>query len=177
MYSGVFDAYADQLKEIIENPEPETLPPDTLRRARLLTEEEQFDVDHYLSDYVEDDEQLVGCLRYKPIWIQEYQSMKQQFEQHQAMLKQQQQQQSTARASTSMAIDDQTTSSIATPAAAADIAAVTTTTSSSTSSTTAPPAKPTAPLLNLAKFPFRFMQFTDDQQRMMTALRNRECKT
>jgi hypothetical protein len=90
LYSNVFAPYGDHLKDIIDNPEPDTLSLAVLRRARLLSEEvsfdcsrrsecdeqqfqDLFDVDHYLSDYVEQDEQLRECVRYVPVWVMEQQ--------------------------------------------------------------------------------------------------------
>ena len=61
--SGVFYRLKDELKEVIENPNPDELSYAERRIARIAAEDEKFDEEHYLADFF-DDERIKENLSY-----------------------------------------------------------------------------------------------------------------
>jgi protein SHQ1 len=76
-YTGVFAPYADELSDFLDTPAPESLALADVRAARLQAEEERFDADHYLADFVDDEGSVAALLRFKPHWIGAYEAHKQ----------------------------------------------------------------------------------------------------
>ena len=74
-YTGVFAPYHDMLASILDHPDPERMSLHDARAARLLDEEERFDLDHYVADFAEQD-QLQPYLKYQPDWVKEYKTKK-----------------------------------------------------------------------------------------------------
>jgi protein SHQ1 len=65
-YSNVFSNYTrDLILEIIDLPNPEDCEPEKRTQMRMELEKEEFDVEHYLADLV-DDEMIQEILQFKP---------------------------------------------------------------------------------------------------------------
>jgi protein SHQ1 len=47
-YSHFFDHVQDEISEIVDNPNPNSVPPQDIRQMRVEDENEKFDIDHYL---------------------------------------------------------------------------------------------------------------------------------
>lgn len=75
-YSRVFAPYADELSDILDSPLPESLALVDVRAARLLSEEERFDPDHYLADFVDEDGTIGELVRFKPQCVLDYELRK-----------------------------------------------------------------------------------------------------
>ncbi|KAJ7317019.1 hypothetical protein JRQ81_003181 [Phrynocephalus forsythii] len=69
--SGVFSRLQDELNDVIDIKDPDTIPAAERRKRRLAAEATKFDPDHYLADFFED-EAIRHILKYKPWWIKAY---------------------------------------------------------------------------------------------------------
>ncbi|XP_006874695.1 PREDICTED: protein SHQ1 homolog [Chrysochloris asiatica] len=72
--SGVFQRLQDELSEVIDVKDPDSVPAAERRQRRLAAELAKFDPDHYLADLFED-EAIEQVLKYKPWWIDTYSKM------------------------------------------------------------------------------------------------------
>ncbi|KAM9592410.1 protein SHQ1 homolog isoform 1-T1 [Trichechus inunguis] len=69
--SGVFQRLQDELSEVIDIKDPDSIPAAERRQKRLAAELAKFDPDHYLADFFED-EAIEQVLKYKPWWADTY---------------------------------------------------------------------------------------------------------
>ncbi|XP_007945522.1 protein SHQ1 homolog [Orycteropus afer afer] len=72
--SGVFQRLQDELSEVIDIKDPDSVPAAERRQKRLAAELAKFDPDHYLADFFED-EAVEQVLKYKPWWTDTYSKM------------------------------------------------------------------------------------------------------
>jgi protein SHQ1 len=68
LYDGFFQT--DQ-PDSVDISDPDGLPEEARRKARLMTENSDFNFDHYIADFM-DTETIVSLQRYTPIWVPEY---------------------------------------------------------------------------------------------------------
>lgn len=75
-YSRVFAPYRDEWSDFLDTPMPESLTLADARNARLFSEEDRFDPDHYLADFVDEDGTIAELIRFKPQWVIDYEQRK-----------------------------------------------------------------------------------------------------
>lgn len=68
LYSGYFDV--DRM-DAVDIEDPDALPAEVRRKARLLTENSDFNCDHYIADFMET-EAIESVKQYQPQWSLEY---------------------------------------------------------------------------------------------------------
>lgn len=71
-YSDFFRVWHGEITEILSLPDPENIPADQRRILREAAEEEQFDVERYLLDFINKDDDMYYQLAmgYEPFWKQ-----------------------------------------------------------------------------------------------------------
>lgn len=71
LYDGYFVNAQMNITEIIDNPFPDTMTPEEIRKLRLVMEEDQFDEDHFIADFI-DNEMIISAIKYEAEWEKEY---------------------------------------------------------------------------------------------------------
>ncbi|KAF1334848.1 Shq1 like protein, partial [Globisporangium splendens] len=71
-YSDFFRVWHGEVTEILSLPDPENIPADQRRVLREAAEEEQFDVERYLLDFLNKDDDMYYdlAMSYEPFWTQ-----------------------------------------------------------------------------------------------------------
>lgn len=74
-YEGFF-VYTDiNLEDILDNPYPETMTLEEIKKTRDIIEENHFNPDHYIGDYI-DDGMVQECIQYAAYWEKEFKAKK-----------------------------------------------------------------------------------------------------
>ncbi len=60
----------EHLPELVEISDPDHMKPEARRLARMSAEEQKFDGDHYMTDFILDEE-IQECIKFVPRWKQE----------------------------------------------------------------------------------------------------------
>lgn len=70
-YDGYFSNSQMNISEIIDNPFPDSITPEEIRKLRLVLEQDQFDADHFIADFL-DNEMIISTIKYEAEWEKEF---------------------------------------------------------------------------------------------------------